>query len=109
MTQTEFARVVGLSYAMLQQYEAGRKVSDTALDRLRSFATERGRPDLAMLFDPAAFHVRRVYEPAPSPASGPALDLHALLDEILASDDPTSRLAIENLLLITTQYLRRSQ
>jgi transcriptional regulator with XRE-family HTH domain len=109
MTQEEFARATGIGYSLLRQYEAGRKISDTALDRLRSFAVERGRADLAALFDPAPFRLRRVYEPAPNPRSTPGLDLHALLDEVLASDDPISRLTVENLLVITTQYLRRSQ
>lgn len=107
LTQIELADASGVGYHSLCQYEADRKISETALDKLRTFAIQRDRPDLAVLFGSAPFRVRRIFEAAPHPSTGAALDLHTLLDEILQSGDPTATLAVENLLAITAQYLRR--
>jgi DNA-binding transcriptional regulator YiaG len=103
MTQAALAQVLGLSESIIRQYEAGRHVSDAAADKLKTYAVQRGRADLAALFDPRPFTIRRVFHPA---HRGAGIDVHALLDEILQSNDPQAKLAAENFLFITTQYLR---
>ena len=103
MSQVSLARAVGVSESLVRQYESGRRVSDPVLDKLKSYAVEQGRADLAALFDPQPFSVRKVLLP---PKAGSAIDPHSLLDEVLQSDDVQVKLAVEQLLFITTQYLR---
>lgn len=102
MTQMAFSQAVGLSYQSIQSFERGTRPSDATLERLKTFAVERGLAHLVLEFFPA--QVTRVFEPAPR---GSGLDLHALLDEILQASDPTARLTTENFLFMATQYLRR--
>jgi transcriptional regulator with XRE-family HTH domain len=106
LTQAELARELGFSVGIISQWERGRIVSDAALEKLKTYAVQRDRADLAALFDPLPFTVKRVVLP---PQRGSGIDPHSLLNEILQSDDQQAKLAVENFLFITTQYLRGSK
>ncbi len=103
VSQAELAAALHFSVKTISDWENGRTVSEEALEKLKTYAVSQGRADLAALFDPRPFTVKKVVLP---PQGGSAIDPHSLLDEILQSDDVQAKLAVENLLFITTQYLR---
>jgi len=106
LSQAKFGDLVGRSWQSIHAYETGNNVSDEAWRLIESWAAENGHADVLLASGPTP-QIRRIFEPPPRPVAGAALNLHALLDEILQSGDPTATLAVENLLAITTQYLRR--
>ena len=102
MTQNQLAHATGLGLSTIAQAEGGKRVSDATLARLKNFAVERGLAHLVAEHFPV--QVTRVFEPAP-PGSG--LDLHTQLDEILQSREPDLTMAVEKILMVCTQYLRK--
>ncbi len=106
LSQADFGRLIGRSWQSIHSYETTDTVSDEAWRAIETWAAENGYGDVLLGSGPP-MRVRRVFEPAPRPIAGAGINLHALLDEVLQSEDPCARLCLENFLLITTQYLRR--
>ena len=104
LSQVEFGRLISRSQQSVRDYEAGKTPSETTVNAIKSLAVERGYAYLLITED---FAIQRIFEPAPHPSDSAAVDLHGVLDEILQSGDRTATLAVENLLAITAQYLRR--
>jgi len=98
MTQLEIAQATGLSYPTVQDAEGGR-ISDETLRVLKEFARVNDLRNVLARYFPV--RPTRVYEGNPA-----ALDLHALVDQVLTSNQADARISLETFLLALTQYLR---
>ena len=103
LTQRKLSQETGFTEGMISRWERGETPSDSALEEFKNYAVKAGRPDLVAILDPRPFTVKKVILP---PKRGSGVDPHSLLDEIMQSDDAQAKLAVENFLFITTQYLR---
>ncbi len=74
LSQVEFARRLGRSYASIQGYEAGKRISTDVRDRLIAMATEHGYQDLVEDFisDRDAEAAAEIAASRPQPALDPA-------------------------------------
>ena len=102
-TQREFSQKTGFTEGMISRWERGETPSEKTLEVLKTYTVKIGRPELITLLDPRPFGLSRLILP---PEPGRAVDPHSLLDEVLQSDDDQAKLAVENFLFVTTQYLR---
>lgn len=106
MSQVEFARKIGRSYARVQQYEQGARVSPEVQRTIVELATQYGIQDLVDDFlqeHSAGAGGGQVFEPVPVlPAGkGAPSKWHALLDKIFSSGHREAIRALEqNLTLL---------
>lgn len=121
LTQQEFAQATGLSYASIQGWESGKRVGSASLERLKSFATERGFTDIALELS-GEWQVRRVLHPSetlishPRPGAeqdvryrGRNAEWHRLLDEVLDSGNSDAITAVQNNLTVFARYVRQKK
>ncbi len=105
LSQEKFARELGISTASVRAYEGGQRLSEAALEKLKSLAARHMLPDIAIDLDQRPFSPRKVFEPGSrvrlpaNPACGDLRDmLHAALDEILDSGSADAIAAVDALL-----------
>ncbi len=128
LTQQEFAQATGLSYASIQGWESGKRVGRSSVERLKSFAAEKGFADIALQLSSDEWQVRRVLHPGETlisrpkpgaeelpevtlpPASrtrGRNAQWHQLLDEVLDSGNSDAIIAVQNNLTVFARYVRQ--
>ncbi|HEX4311922.1 MAG TPA: helix-turn-helix transcriptional regulator [Acidobacteriaceae bacterium] len=107
MSQQQLATELGLSVASIRAYEAGQKVSEGSLEKLKSLAARKMLPDFAIELDGREFKVRAVYEPGkkvrmPRVPAGEDLGdvMHRMLDEVIESGQPEIIVAVESVLQV---------
>lgn len=98
--QARLAAELGVSVQSVQGYEAGRRVPDHVLERIRKIA-----PEMQISLD----NVRESEHYGSSPSTGGANQnqrWHRLLDEVLASGEQDAITAVQNNLLVFASYVR---
>ncbi|HEY3823039.1 MAG TPA: hypothetical protein VGL82_00695 [Bryobacteraceae bacterium] len=115
MSQQAFASELEISVGSVRAYEAGARLSDGALEKLKSLAARKMLPDYAIALDGRQFEVRQVFAPGgkvrlPRNPGERDLgdDLHRLLDEVLESGNVEAVNAVESVLQICASVVAKA-
>jgi transcriptional regulator with XRE-family HTH domain len=118
LNQVAFGELIGRSFQSVRNYEAGLPLSAEIIEKLKTVAVKRGRPDLAMELSSTEWQVKRVLEPGetlisqgkktlPPGVRDFGTELHSVLDDILQSGNPVAIEATESTLRLFASCARR--